>query len=168
MKIIVVSDTHMPRMAKWLPARLARELGSADLILHAGDWTSESVYEQLRQYAPVEGVAGNNDGEAIAARFGYRKTIACGKLKVGLVHGHSPKAGTTAQRQAELSFPPGEADVIVFGHTHVPLCQRQGGTLMFNPGSPTDKRRQKRYSFGVLRIEEDRVEARHVFYESKE
>jgi hypothetical protein len=168
MKIVVVSDTHMPRMARRLPERLVRELGGADLILHAGDWTSEEVYDMLARYAPVEGVAGNNDGAAIVSRFGYRKRISCGELIVGLVHGHGPAARRSAERQAAESFAPGEADVIVFGHSHTPLVKKESGVLLFNPGSPTDKRRQKLYSFGIMEIDGRKIEARHVYFESKE
>ncbi|WP_276352394.1 metallophosphoesterase family protein [Cohnella caldifontis] len=168
MKIVVVSDTHMPRMAKRLPSRLVRELGTADLILHAGDWTSEQTYEMLARYAPVEGVAGNNDGEALVSKFGYRKIILCEKLKIGLVHGHGTNARRTAERQAALSFGPDEVDAIVFGHSHVPVQKKENGVLLFNPGSPTDKRRQKLYSFGVLEIEGEGLKARHVYYENKE
>jgi putative phosphoesterase len=169
MKIIVVSDTHMPRSSRQLPNRLVQELRTADLILHAGDWTSEEVYEELARYAPVEGVAGNNDGEAVASRFGCRKKLQLpGGVTIGLVHGHGAKAGLTAEQTAGHSFAPGEADLIVFGHSHIPVLKRQGGRLLFNPGSPTDKRREKQYSFGILDIEGRKIEARHVFYDSKE
>ncbi|WP_370636344.1 metallophosphoesterase [Cohnella sp. CFH 77786] len=165
---MVVSDTHMPRMAKKLPERLVRELGSADRILHAGDWTSEDVYEELVRYAPVEGVAGNNDGEALSAKFGFRKRIQCGEVRIGLVHGHGKNARITAEQQAAAAFGPDEVDVVVFGHSHVPVSKKQGGVLLFNPGSPTDKRRQKRYSFGILEIDGKEIKAKHVFYDSKE
>lgn len=168
MKIVVVSDTHMPRMAKKLPERLVRSLATAERILHAGDWTSEAVYDQLARFAPVEGVAGNNDGSAIAAKLGYRKKLFIGEVRIGLVHGHGPQARRTAEQQAALSFAPDEVDMVVFGHSHVPLRKTVGGVLMFNPGSPTDKRRQKQFSFGILEIEGKLVQARHVFYDSKE
>lgn len=168
MKIVVVSDTHMPRMAKQLPSGLVSELDSADLILHAGDWTGIDVYEMLAKFAPVEGVAGNNDGETIIQKFGYRKTIQCEDLTIGLVHGHSFIAGRTAQQHALQSFAPGEVDVIVFGHSHIPVNEKHGDLLLFNPGSPTDKRRQPRYSFGILEIEGKKIKARHVFDDKKE
>jgi putative phosphoesterase len=168
LKVVVVSDTHMPRMAKKLPGRLVRELGDADRILHAGDWTSEDVYEQLVRYAPVDGVAGNNDGEALSSKFGYRKRIQCEEVRIGLVHGHGKNARDTAEQQAAAAFAPDEVDIVIFGHSHTPVSRKQGRILLFNPGSPTDKRRQKRYSFGVLEIDGGEVRARHVFYDSKE
>jgi uncharacterized protein len=169
MKIVVVSDTHMPRMAKSLPARLVRELEKkTDLILHAGDWTSEQVYEQLVRYAPVEGVAGNNDGEPLLTRFGLRKKIVCGDVLIGLVHGHGPDVRLTAEHRAAVAFEPGEVDIVVFGHSHIPVYKQLGELLLFNPGSATDKRRQKQFSFGIVSIDGTKISARHVFYDSKE
>jgi putative phosphoesterase len=167
-RIVVVSDTHMPRMAKSLPPRLARELANhTDLILHAGDWTGEEVYEQLVRYAPVEGVAGNNDGEPLIARYGLRKKLVCGEVRIGLVHGHGPNLRLTAEHRAAVAFEAGEVDIVVFGHSHIPVFKKQGGMLMFNPGSPTDKRRQKQYSFGIIEVEGRDIRASHVFYDSK-
>nr|WP_206424317.1 metallophosphoesterase [Cohnella candidum] len=168
MKVVAVSDTHMPRMAKKLPERLVLELADADRILHAGDWTSEEVYEQLARFAPVDGVAGNNDGELLVKKFGLRKTVRIGDARIGLVHGHSSNSKVTAERFAASAFGADEADVVVFGHSHIPLMRSEGGILLFNPGSPTDKRRQKQFSFGILVIDGGNVEARHVFYNSKE
>lgn len=168
LKVVAVSDTHMPRMAKKLPQRLVRELGNADRILHAGDWTSEEVYEMLARYAPVDGITGNNDGDALAKKFGFRKIVRIGDVRIGLVHGHSENSKLTAERFVASAFGTDEADVVVFGHSHVPLMRTEGGILLFNPGSPTDKRRQKQFSFGILMISGKNVEARHVFYDSKE
>jgi putative phosphoesterase len=169
LKIVVVSDTHMPRMAKSLPARLVRELeNGTDLVLHAGDWTDESVYQQLVRYAPVEGVAGNNDGESLLSRFGLRKKIVCNDVKIGLVHGHGPNVRLTAEHRAAAAFEADEVDLVVFGHSHIPVHKTQAGIRMFNPGSPTDKRRQKQYSFGILQIEGRDIRASHVFYDSRE
>ena len=73
MKVIVISDTHMPKRAKSLPSRLREELKTADMILHAGDWQTKEVYEELKVYAPIEGVCGNVDGQDLIDRFGYQK-----------------------------------------------------------------------------------------------
>jgi hypothetical protein len=155
-------------MAKQLPSGLVRELESADLILHAGDWTSEEVYESLSRYAPTEGVAGNNDGEAIIRKFGYRKKLQCENVTIGIVHGHSFIAGRTALQEALSAFAPDEVDVIVFGHSHIPYNEKHGNILLFNPGSPTDKRRQPRYSFGIMEISGSRIKAWHVYDDKKE
>lgn len=155
-------------MARKLPARLIRELGDADFILHAGDWTSEAVYDELARYAPVEGVAGNNDGEAVYARFGLRKIVTIGGVRIGLVHGHGPGTRETAEQRALKAFEAEEADAVVFGHSHIPLLRREGERLFFNPGSPTDKRRQRQYSFGILEIAGSSISAEHIYYDSKD
>lgn len=167
MLIGVVSDTHMPRMAKSLPAPLVQAFRKADLILHAGDWTDLRVWEELRQLAPVEGVAGNNDGPEIAKRFGLRKVIRIGGIAIGLVHGHGVGARTGTEERAIRAFRDDAVDCIVYGHSHIPVLKEVDGVLIFNPGSPTDKRRQPQYSFGMLEIAEGRIQAKHIFYEHK-
>ncbi|MFX3632806.1 MAG: metallophosphoesterase family protein [Candidatus Pristimantibacillus sp.] len=168
MKIVVVSDTHMPRMAKGLPERLVKELVTADLIIHAGDWTQSDVYDKLVKYAPVEGVAGNNDGDLLANRFGYKKIIKCGTKRFGIVHGHLPNPKRSAVYNASNSFTAEEVDVIIFGHSHVPLLKWHNGILLFNPGSTTSKRKQRLYSFGIIHAAEGVLKARHIYHESKD
>src|SRR5690554_233941 len=113
----------MPHSAKTIPLKLRKALEKADFILHAGDWCTMDVVRAFEAYAPVEGVAGNNDGRELAERFGLRKRIELGGVRVGIVHGHG-YGGTTESRalQAFLSEP---VDVILFGHSHVPLVRRE-------------------------------------------
>ncbi len=164
MKVIVISDTHMPRMAKGLPPTLKEELKTADLILHAGDWQTREVYEELTSYAPVEGVCGNVDGQDLIDQFGYQKILTLEGYRIGLVHGHGKK-GTTEGRAIE-AFSGMELDLIIFGHSHIPVKKDMNGTILFNPGSPTDKRRQSEYSFGIVRIGNG-LSVEHVFYSNK-
>lgn len=165
MKIVVVSDTHMPRMAKELPAPLIRELEGADLILHAGDWTEPEVYRMLSRYGKVIGVAGNNDGEPLTSKLGTKRIVQAGTKQIGLVHGHLPSRSRTAQQNAVHAFKGEQLDAIVFGHSHVPLLQWQNGVLLFNPGSPTAKRKQPRFSFGVISIQGDQLAAKHYYFD---
>lgn len=162
MRIIVVSDTHMPRSAKTIPARLQAALKKADYILHAGDWCATEAVRQFEAFAPVAGVAGNNDGPEIAARFGYRTVVTLGGLRIGIVHGHG--TGGTTESRARQSFRGEAVDVILFGHSHVPLKKQADGVLLFNPGSPTAKRRQPHYSFGIWQIADGGLDARHVYF----
>ncbi|WP_051507173.1 metallophosphoesterase family protein [Saccharibacillus sacchari] len=169
--IVVVSDTHMPRMAKALPPALVAELPNADLILHAGDWTRTEVYDLLAAYAPVEGVAGNNDGPEISDRWGYHRIVEIGDRRIGLTHGHLGR-GSTADK-ARAVFENEQADLIVFGHSHIPFFSREEGTgsgssvALFNPGSPTDKRRQAQFSFGILTLQDGRIDCEHRYYDSE-
>lgn len=162
----VISDTHMPRMAKKLPYELLKGLESVDLIIHAGDWSDWSVYERLTEIAPVEGVAGNADSKEIEERLGLRKLLQMEGCRIGVVHGHGNK-GTTEKRALD-SFEAYEVDCIIFGHSHIPLLKQVNDVVLFNPGSPTDKRRQPQYSYGIIEIESGNLHARHVFYNSKD
>lgn len=167
MKIVVVSDTHMPRMNKKLPDRLLRELGNTDAIIHAGDWTKLSVYEELAAYAPTYGVAGNNDGEDIVRKFGKRKRLELEGIRIGVVHGHGTGKRTATELQAIETFSGVSLDALVYGHSHIPVLRRIGKMLVFNPGSPTDKRRQPLYSFGIFKITDGVLTAKHVYYADK-
>ncbi|HET7521973.1 MAG TPA: metallophosphoesterase [Bacillales bacterium] len=165
MKIGVVSDTHMPRYGKQLPDIVRQGLLGTDLILHAGDWQTLDVYEQFREIAPVEGVAGNVDGEEIVRTFGYKKLLELEGFRIGLVHGHRGRGNTTPER-ARKAFSGDEVDIIVFGHSHIPFHEKVGGVPLFNPGSPTDKRRQPRFSYGILTLRR-KIMAEHVYYADK-
>lgn len=167
MLIGVLSDTHMPKMARRLPSRLVQKLKKADLILHAGDWCSLAVWEELSAIAPVEGVAGNNDGSDIVRRFGYKKRLELEGVRIGIVHGHQPLGRSGTERNAMSAFADNPVHVIIFGHSHIPVCKTVGHTLLFNPGSPTDKRRQPQYSFGLLHIHDGKVKAEHLFFKDK-
>ena len=166
MQVAIISDTHMPATAKGLPEALQRGLAHVDLILHAGDWTSRNVYEMLREFAPVDGIAGNNDGPELVNLFGYRKIIPVEGRLIGLVHGHG-RSGTTESRAVD-AFADDQVDVIVFGHSHSPLYKKQNGVILINPGSPTDKRRQPSYSYGLLHITSTSLDGEIIYYDSKQ
>ncbi|WP_151732930.1 metallophosphoesterase family protein ['Paenibacillus yunnanensis' Narsing Rao et al. 2020] len=168
MKIGVVSDTHMSSAARGLPQVLLDEFSGVDLILHLGDWVSLEVYDLLAQLAPVEGIAGNNDGAEIIRRFGERKLLTLEGARIGMIHGHAPYSRKGTDGNALLAFEGEAVDCILFGHSHQPLMRKENGILLFNPGSATDKRREKRYSIGLLDIEDGKISARHVFYDSRE
>jgi putative phosphoesterase len=167
MRVIVVSDTHMPRMNKKLPDRLLKELQTAEAIIHAGDWTNLTVYETLAAMAPTYGVAGNNDGADIHRKFGLRKQLVLEGVRIGIVHGHGASKRSNTEAHAIESFKHNRLDVLVYGHSHIPVLKNVDGKLVFNPGSPTDKRRQARYSFGILDLTEGSVVARHVYFDDK-
>ena len=149
MRIVVLSDTHAPRRWKSCPPAVAAELRGADLILHAGDVCTAAVLDELAQYAPVTAVAGNNDGPDVAA-WGAAETASLTPegLRVAMIHDSGPAAGRLPRMRAR--FP--EADLVVFGHSHIPLDAADEALRIFNPGSPTDRRRQPRGTFGVLRV----------------
>jgi uncharacterized protein len=158
MRIAVLADTHAPRRWKRCPPSVAKRLEGADLILHAGDVCRAYVLDELAAFAPVRAVLGNND-TADVAEWGAPETLELdlGGLRVGMVHDAGPAAGRP--RRMRRRFP--TADLVVFGHSHIPLDLDDGDLRIFNPGSPTDRRRQPSGTVGLLRVEDGRlVEAR--------
>jgi putative phosphoesterase len=151
MRVVVVSDTHAPRRWRSCPPRVAEHLRAADLILHAGDVCVPSVLDELADYAPVHVVCGNNDGPDVVA-WGAPDTLELdiAGLRVAMIHDSGQATGRANRMRRR--FP--TAAVVVFGHSHIPLDQTADGVRIFNPGSPTDRRRQPHATLGLLRIED--------------
>ncbi len=157
MNVVVLSDTHAPRRWKSCPPAVAEHLRGADLILHAGDVCVAGVLDELAAYAPVRAVKGNNDEPDVVAPETLELDL--GGLRVAMIHDSGAAQGRLARMRRR--FP--EADLVVFGHSHIPLDHGDAGFRIFNPGSPTDRRRQPHGTLGTLRVEEGRlVEARIV------
>ncbi|HEU5141098.1 MAG TPA: metallophosphoesterase family protein [Bacillales bacterium] len=165
MKIGLVSDTHMPGHGKELPEVLKEGLRGVDLIIHAGDWQTLDVYDSFREIAPVEGVAGNVDGNEVISRFRQKKLLELEGYRIGVVHGHLGKGRTTPER-ALRTFEGEHVDLVIFGHSHIPFDDEIEGVRLFNPGSPTDKRRQPEFSYGLLTLG-DSLSLQHVYYKDK-
>ena len=167
MNVGVVSDTHLPRFGDRLPTALLRGLARArvELLLHLGDFTGPEVPRLLEAVAPLEAVAGNNDPPALVRRFGRRKILTVGGIRIGMVHGDGTSGTTVGRSVAAFAGEP--VDVICFGHSHQPLREGRDGRWLVNPGSPTDKRRQARYSYAILRIENGRALPRLVFFDRR-
>ena len=157
----------MPRFGRALPAALEDGLRAArvEMIVHLGDFTASDVPDWFERIAPLEAVAGNNDPPELHERFGRRKILSVDRVRIGLVHGDGSR-GTTEGR-ALHAFAESEVDVVCFGHSHVPVCARRGGVLVLNPGSPSDKRRQPRYSYALLFVDGGQVDGRLCFYDDK-
>lgn len=161
MKIVVLSDTHIPKKAKALPEALSPDLESADLILHAGDWQDPEVFSMLSAFSKVDGVHGNVDGPEVKNLFPEKKIIQAGKFRIGLVHGHGK--GKTTERRAIEAFKGEDVDCIIYGHSHIPVQKFSDGILLINPGSPTDKRKQKQFSYAILEAG-DELAARIIYF----
>nr|WP_273850623.1 metallophosphoesterase family protein [Pseudalkalibacillus spartinae] len=166
MNVIIVSDTHMPRMAKQLPEVLRKELLGADLIIHLGDWQTKDVYEELKSYAPVTGVYGNVDEPFFIEHFNEKLVLELESHLIGVTHGHGK--GKTTEQRAISQFKNENVELILFGHSHIPLHKEYEGRVLFNPGSPTDKRKQSHYSFGKLNVKANQpLQIDHVFFMEK-
>jgi putative phosphoesterase len=157
--IAVIADTHLPRGARRIPDACLERLGEADLILHAGDLTAPSVLEELEAIGPpVVAVHGNVDSEELRRRLPEQTVVSADGARIAMVHDAGP-AKRRLERMRRL-FP--DADALVYGHSHIPLHEKRDGFQIFNPGSPTDRRRQPRHTMGVARVEDGRVAFQHV------
>lgn len=159
-RVLVLADTHLSgdRVDR-LPAPVATAAAGADVILHAGDVTSQALLDHLATFAPVHAVCGNNDHD-LAQALPERLELEVGGVRVAMVHDSGQSAGRA--RRLRRWFP--DADVVVFGHSHIPVCERtDDGLLLVNPGSPTQRRRQPHPTFAVLDLADGCVvDARHV------
>jgi putative phosphoesterase len=135
-----MSDTHLPKRAKELPAELLDRIPEADAVIHAGDWVDAATLDLLQERSRrVIGVYGNNDGPDLRARLPEVARAELGGLRFGVVHDSGPAQGR--ERRCAERFP--DLDVLVFGHSHIPWdSTAPGGLRLLNPGSPTDRRRQ--------------------------
>ncbi|UVS78785.1 metallophosphoesterase [Actinokineospora sp. UTMC 2448] len=159
MRVVVLSDTHAPRRWRGCPPAVAAHLRDTDLILHAGDVCTADVLDELSAYAPVHAVLGNNDGPDVAA-WGAPETLelTLNGLRVAMIHDSGQATGRTARMRRR--FP--DADVVVFGHSHIPMDTTADGVRIFNPGSPTDRRRQPHGTIGLWTITDGRLDARII------
>lgn len=154
LRVAVVSDTHAPRFWKAMPPAVAGQLTDVDVILHAGDVCQPFVLDELAAFAPVHVVSGNNDGPDVEA-WGAPETLELELegVRIAMIHDSGSKQGRAARMRRR--FP--DADLVVFGHSHIPWDTEEDGQRLFNPGSPTDKRRQPHGTMGRLLLDDGRV-----------
>jgi putative phosphoesterase len=149
-RIAIVSDTHLPRGSRTLPEACVERLVSADAILHCGDFMAVEVLDWLEGLGPpVHGVLGNVDDPTLQDRLPERHVAEVGGARIGMVHIPGPKAGRV-ERLRRL-FP--DTAAVVFGHTHLPEHADTGdGFQVFNPGSPTERRRAPARTMGMATV----------------
>ncbi|WP_457549888.1 YfcE family phosphodiesterase [Archaeoglobus sp.] len=132
MKIIVLSDTHIPERALKIPDEITAFLKrGVDLIVHAGDLTGKSVLNTLKSFGKVVAVRGNMDYLPLP----MQETFEVGKLKFGVYHGHGVYPRGDRKQLTEIALEMG-VDVLITGHTHSPDVY-YGDVLILNPGSAT-------------------------------
>lgn len=161
MKIGVISDTHL-NDGQFLPRQVWDTFAGVELILHAGDSVAARVLDDLSRLAPVVAVRGNCDGWDLQ-NLPEREIAGWRGKRIGLIHGNAGGSRSTSEN-AFKAFAGERVDAIVFGHSHAPYLEWRDGILMFNPGSPTAKRREPRFSLGLLEIINDRLQAKHIFF----
>lgn len=140
MRLLLIADTHIPKRARDLPARVWDEIGSADVVIHAGDWVVPELLDKLEARARrLIACWGNNDGEELRSRLPERADAELAGVRFTVVH----ETGAAAGREARMSRLYPDTDVLVFGHSHIPWdTTTPTGLRLLNPGSPTDRRRQ--------------------------
>ncbi len=160
MKIGVISDTHIPERAIGLPPAVLEAFKHVDMVIHAGDLVDLGVLHELSKVCnKVVAVRGNMDEPGINSKLPQKEIIRVNNYKIGVMHGwgHPNKLKDLLIDE----FRDDDVDVIIFGHSHIPLSERTGKILFFNPGSPTDKLFAPYNSYGIIDIT-DKIEAKIV------
>jgi uncharacterized protein len=154
MEIAIISDTHMPRRGRALPDACVRRLRAADLILHAGDLVRLSVLRELQALGTVVAVCGNVDEADVRAALPAVQIVRAAGTTIAMTHDAGPSTGRLARMRRR--FP--DTDAVVFGHSHLPLHEAsQEGFQLFNPGSPTERRRAPHHTMGIATADDGRV-----------
>jgi putative phosphoesterase len=152
--IAIISDTHMPRGWRRLPEECLARLRAAELILHAVDLLGLSVLRELESYGQVIAVSGNVDDADVRAVLPTRREVALDGVRVGLIHDAGPSAGRIGRLRRLFPI----EDAVIFGHSHIPLHERSpDGFQIFNPGSPTERRRAPVHTMGMATVQAGRI-----------
>ena len=155
MLIAIVSDTHMPRGARRLPGACVERIASADLLLHAGDFMTAAVLRELEAIGPpVAGVHGNVDDAELRNTLPEERIVEAAGARIAVLHDAGPRAGRLARMRGRFGD---RADALVFGHSHLPLHERGEGFQIFNPGSPTERRRAPAHTMGLARVKDGEI-----------
>ena len=166
MRLLIMSDTHLPTRARALPEQVWQEVDRCDVVVHAGDWIDVGLLDALEARADrVLGCWGNNDGPQLRARLPEVARATLAGVRVAVTH----ETGAATGRESRMRAAHPETDLLIFGHSHIPwdsiapsvsiapsasnapwdtnapAAGRHPGTSplrLLNPGSPTDRRRQ--------------------------
>ena len=178
----IISDTHIrPGSARQMPARVFDDFAGVDFILHGGDLTDVSVLSDLETIAPTFGVHGNNDDWGVLDKLPATRFLTVEGCNLGLVHGHVPRgprapalnvpgnthtAGNALSHFLDNGVP--TVDCVIFGHSHLPVIfwhEIAGrNVLLFNPGSPTDRRYSPHFGLGLLRVDGTRLDSELILW----
>jgi putative phosphoesterase len=156
MRLAILADTHLPKRARRLPAACVERLRAADLIIHAGDFTTRAALDELRALGEVAAVHGNVDELMLRRELPAELEVALpGDVCLAVLHDAGPRAGRLAR--ARRRFP--DAHALIFGHSHLPLHETDpaSGFQLFNPGSPTERRRAPAHTMGLAEVRDGMV-----------
>lgn len=148
-RLLLISDTHVPARAKDLPARVWSEVEAADVVVHAGDWVDVVLLDRLEQRSRrLVACWGNNDGPALRARLPEVATATLEGVRMAVVH----ETGARHRREERMRAVHPDTDLLVFGHSHIPWDTEWEGLRLLNPGSPTDRRREPFCTYLTARL----------------
>jgi hypothetical protein len=158
MRIMVLSDTHVPRSVADMPKQVYEEINNVDMIIHAGDFVEKELFDKIKSLKETRSVCGNMDSSELQHLLNQKEVLQIGKFKIGIIHGYGGPRDIIDNVQKEFS----DVDVIIFGHSHTPVNMIKDGMLFFNPGSPTDTVFATSNFYGVLEVGEDKIEGKIV------
>ena len=161
MRIVVISDTHIPRRATRLPKELYAEIEKADALIHAGDFTSLALYEQLKGLIPTYGVRGNMDEPEVCEVLPRTRVEQLGGVTIGVAHGSGSPFGL--RKRVKALFGDDLPRLLVYGHSHRAALKEENEVIYLNPGSPTDTIFATRQSYALVEIEEGQVRPTLVY-----
>jgi putative phosphoesterase len=148
-RLAIVSDTHLPRGSRALPEACVQRLRAADAVLHAGDFVELEILRGIEALGPpVYAVRGNVDSPELQALLPAMRVLEFGRARIGMLHDAGPAQGRLERMRRR--FP--DADAVVYGHTHLPWHEEHEGFTLFNPGSPTERRRAPSHTMGVATV----------------
>lgn len=162
-RIGVIADTHIYAGGKRkIPAGVMRlfERAELDIVVHLGDANVRKVLEELAAIAPLIAVPGNNDDLAMHSMLPETVRFQVENRSFGVLHGHG---GRTARSEAERRFA-GKVDCVLFGHSHQPLIDRVDDTILFNPGSATDRRWSEYFGVGLIDVYRGEISPELILY----
>lgn len=158
MKIAVISDTHLTHVTAGFRRHMEDIFGGADIMVHAGDMTSSVVYDYLSNW-DIRAVCGNMDDYSLRASLPEMRVEEIAGRRIGIIHGWGSPRGLENAVFREFK----DVDIIIFGHSHMPLNLRKGNVVLFNPGSYRGGYSQKG-TVGIIEIEGD-ITFRHITVE---
>ncbi len=159
----VISDTHIyagsRRQIDDGVKRLFARAG-VNLIVHLGDANTKDVLDELAELAPLIAVVGNNDEEDLQYTLPQTTRFTVGEKSFAAIHGH----GGRSAKDVAIERWAGKVDVVLFGHSHLPLIEKEQGSILFNPGSPTDRRWHPHFGVGIITVDENGIQPDLVLF----
>ena len=157
-RILILSDTHWAETSH-IPTFLTEEMSKSDAVIHCGDFVSVNILDTFAGYSSLFAVCGNCDETAVRRALPQERFFNLGGINIGLIHGDRKNFSYIYELKTKFK----EANLIIFGHSHVPVLERIENTIFFNPGSLTYPRGNSSPSFGVMEINDGHFEIDHVF-----